>query len=385
MKLNTILRQLLPLVLTTAPVWAQGFAGRYTAAVTTGEAVLELQPAGPGAFKGTLNLPNATALQLTGSIQGSQLSGVASASGESERFTAKLNGQQLTLTVGNIELPFTRQPAAAPPTPAKGASEVNDPSLGFRFRAPAGYTAQPDGIWYVLVSPQSAARVLVMRHTAENIAEIRKLSEEGFSYGKGVQLTPVSGVQMINGSTLAADLAGTIEGQQARARMIVVQSPYGGGAIVLAGGSGSTPAEYTSLADTVVRSIQFQKVDAAPALQFWTSRLRGKKLHYFSRYSSGYGSGSGYAQHKQMSLCSDGSFYFNGEFSGAMNVPGATASMGRNSGDAGRWKLTPNLDQATLVLTFANGSKTTYNLANQEGKTLLNGTRWLVEDSKECR
>jgi hypothetical protein len=351
------------------------FAGRYIAKGQAGLSTLDLRPAGPGAVRGTLALPNGTSARLTGKADGGQMSGTLEDGNESLPFTARADGDQLLLSAGGLQLVFTRQ---------QGIQDVNDPSLGFRFRAPEGFSAVPDKIWYQLLSTESEARILVMRHTASSLQEMKKLSGEGVTYGQSIQLMPSGPVSMRGASGMVLDLAGTIEGRPAKAKLVVLQSPHGGGALILAGGSEGTMAEYASLADTVAKSVQFQKFDATPAMEFWTSRLKGKKLHYFSRYSSG-GLSGGYSEHKQMSLCADGSFHSQGDFSGSIDVPGASASMGRSGGNAGTWKLAPNLDQVMLVLVFANGSEGRVTLSDQGGKTFLNGQRWLLEPAQECQ
>ncbi|MCC6365030.1 MAG: hypothetical protein IT165_16055 [Bryobacterales bacterium] len=369
--IGTLLFALLP----PAAFCANPFSGRYVAKSQAGESILDLRPAGAGAVRGTLVLPNGNSARLTAMAEGNQMSGVLEDGKESLRFAAHANGEQLLLSVGGLELSFTRQ---------QGLQDVNDASLGFRFHTPDGFSALPGKIWYQLISPQTEARILVMRHTAGSIQEMKKLSAEGITYGQEIQLMPAGPATMLTPSTMALDLTGQIEGRPGKARLVVLQSPHGGGAMILAGGSEGALREYTTLADAIAKTVQFQKFDVTPAMDFWTTRLKGKKLHYFSRYSSA-GSSGGYAEHKQMSLCADGSFHSQGDFSGSIDVPGASASMGRNSGNAGKWKLAPNLDQVMLVLLFANGAEGRITLTDQGGKTFLNGQRWLLEPAQDCR
>jgi len=374
-RLHILAGTLLFALLSPAAFCAETFFGRYFANVQAGQSILDLRPAGTGAVRGSLVLPNGSSARLTATVEGNRMSGILEGGNESLRFTAQADGEQLQFSAGGSELSFTRQ---------QGLRDVNDSSLGFRFHAPDGFAAVPDKIWYQLISPRTEARILVTRHAAGSIQEMKKLSAEGITYGEDLQLMPAGPATMLTQSTMVLDLTGQIEGRPGKARLVVLQSPHGGGAMILAAGSEGTLREYTSLADAVAKTVQFQKVGATPAMDFWTNRLKGRKLHYFSRYSSGASSG-GYAEHKQMSLCADGSFHSQGDFSASIDVPGASAGMGRDSANAGKWKLVPNLDQVMLVLVFANGPEGRITLADQDGKTLLNGRRWLLEPAQDCR
>jgi hypothetical protein len=131
-----------------------------------------------------------------------------------------------------------------------------------------------------------------------------------------------------------------------------------------------------------VRSAQFQKIDSSAASNSWAGRLRGKKLHYFTRYNGG--SGGGMAGHKEIGLCSDGSFFFRGDFSASIYVPGATAGSNGRKSNVGSWKVQGGVTPS-LVLLFEGGAQSTYTLTTQDSKTFLNGQRWLMEDAAECK
>jgi hypothetical protein len=274
---------------------------------------------------------------------------------------------------------------------------IDDPNLGFRFTAPAGFQVTKSQVLYVLT--MGDRDILVAPHKETNMQSLAKTAEEGFIVGEAIQLRPAGQVTMVNQTTLALDLSGTVQGKAARARMLVLMSPNGGGAIILAGGSPAYTREYAPLTETVARSVQWtqpvaQVAQAAPAATAggatpvgnspWAARLSNQKLHYFSRYNSGGGSG-GYAEHMYMGLCSDGSFFFKGDFSASINVPGANGSVGNRNGNIGRWKVTGQGNNPTLVLTFSDGSQANYVLSTDGEKTFLNNTRWMKEAAPECR
>ncbi|MBL8179813.1 MAG: hypothetical protein JNK48_34355 [Bryobacterales bacterium] len=77
---------------------------------------------------------------------------------------------------------------------------------------------------------------------------------------------------------------------------------------------------------------------------------------------------------------------YRGDFSGAINVPGASATMGGNPNvTVGRWRIVGQGSQAALELT-GNGGASVLTLGDDAGKTMLNGKRWLVDDKPPvCR
>ncbi|MFN7933996.1 MAG: hypothetical protein U0R19_11750 [Bryobacteraceae bacterium] len=376
-------------------LWAQSFAGRYTMQGPNGDATLTLTQAAGGAVQGTLVLPGNQQIQMSGRVTNGIYSGTATASGETEPFTARFNGNQLALALGAngaVQLSFTRAdaPAPAPAAPvAMGAAEADASDLGFRFTPPAGWNAQRVPAGFALQSTSKQGMILVLGHTERDINKLKQQASEGLQDGSSVDLRPLGPPQMINASTVGVDLSGTIQQQPAKARALAILSPHGGGALIIAGaGSAIYTAEYAALADAVARSLRFQKVDASSAITQWDRRLRGKLLHYFSRYSSGGGGGfSGTSEHNTLNLCADGTFLYRGDFNGAINVPGASATVGGNPNvNAGRWRIVPQASHAALELTSAAGGASVWTLADDAGKTMLNGKRWMVDDKQPvCR
>jgi len=382
-------------------LWAQSFPGRYTMQGPNGEATLTLTQSTAGAVQGVLTLPGNQQIQLNGRVANGVYSGTASAAGETEPFTARWNGDQLALGLGAnnaVQLSFTRAgaPPVSAPAPATtsapvamGAAEADASDLGFRFTPPAGWVAQRIPAGFAMQSTAKQGMILVLGHTERDMNKLKQQAAEGLQDGGSTDLRPLTAPQMLNASTVAVDLAGTIEKQPAKARALAILSPHGGGALVIAGaGSAIYSPEYAALADAVARTLRFQKVDASSAVTGWDRRLRGKLLHYFSRYSSGGAGGfSGTSEHNTLNLCADGTYLYRGDFSGAINVPGASANLGGNSNvTVGRWRIVAQASYAALELTAANGGASTLTLADDAGKTMLNGKRWLVDDKQPvCR
>jgi len=265
-----------------------------------------------------------------------------------------------------------------------GPNVIRNEQYGVSYTVPNGWKAQAGEIGHVLTSPSHDGALLVFIHNTAGMEEARRVNAEPFVYKNVINMTPVRPAQVVNATTLSVDLEGTWVGQPARARLLVLLSPHGGAGLAILSGSSTSSfgPEYVSLAETVARTAQFRKIDTAAASDSWTARLRGKKLHYFTSYNGG--SGGGMAGHKQLGLCSDGSFFLRGDFSASIYVPGATAGTGNRSSNVGRWKVQTGATPS-LVLAFDGGAQATYALSTQDTKTFLNGQRWLMEDATECR
>jgi len=277
---------------------------------------------------------------------------------------------------------------AAVAVPACAQQEIDASEFGFRFTPPASWTASKIPIGYALTATKYQGMILLLPHAETDMNRLRQQAAEGLQDGSTTNLKPTGAVQSVNATTVGVDLAGTIDNQPAKARALAMLSPNGGGVVILVGSPAAVfTAEYAALADVVARTIKFTKLDASTAIQYWEKKLRGRPLHQFSRYSStGGGSYAGYSEHNVLNLCADGTFAYQGDFSGAISVPGANASMANRGPKTGTWKLVPQLSQAALELTTADGAKNLIALSADGTKTLLNGKQWLVDDKPAvCR
>jgi hypothetical protein len=286
------------------------------------------------------------------------------------------------------------------------AAQINpnvtrDDRYGVAYTVPSGWTAQPAEIGHVLTSPSHEGAILVFVHTTKDMAEAKRVNAEPFAYKNLINLSPIRPAEVVNATTLSVDLQGTMGDRAARARLLVLLSPHGGAglAVLSASSIANFGPEYVTLGETVARSAKFEKTAATvsaatatgstpvrpsdPGSSPWATRLRGKKLHYFTRYNGG--SGGGMAGHKQIGLCSDGSFFFRGDFSASIYVPGATAGTGNRESNVGNWKVLAEGGNSVLMLSFDGGAQAKYTLSTQDTKTFLNGQRWLMEDATECR
>ncbi|TDI39857.1 MAG: hypothetical protein E2P02_17865 [Acidobacteria bacterium] len=188
--------------------------------------------------------------------------------------------------------------------------------------------------------------------------------------GDGVVLNPKASVE-ITGNALVGDY--DVEGAQqplvATARTIV--GDHGTGIYFI----GVFPSEHepmfrdalSSMAETVRFFVAVEEETAPGSVS--SDALAGRKITRFY-------TGSGYTETESLYLCSSGAFYRNAESGGY----GWAASGAFQQQDGGQWAVQgPN-----LVLSYPDGSTTTYGLELDETKLMLDGKRWFRETT-DCR
>ncbi|PAP75855.1 hypothetical protein [Rubrivirga marina] len=270
------------------------------------------------------------------------------------------------------------------------AQTVSDADWGIRFEPPAGWAPQPTAEGYLFVAPGQDAVLLVLPHDAPTLDALRTEAQRGLADGLGTQLTLAGPLEPFGTDGLAADFAGWIEGSPARARVVGRVAPSGGGATVLA--AGGLEADETALADraeAVARSIVFSAPPASAARsagalpagseeEEWRQFLHGCRLFRSSSYDSG--DGSGYIDEATIDLCpgyftlSDQSTTVFGEMD---PVSGDSPSVHRDARGAGAWSVGRRGGDSVLQLRFHDGRSRTLTLGYDDGKTFLDGQRWL--------
>lgn len=310
------------------------------------------------------------------------ISGFYVLQGESLPFQARLQGNTLTLMAAGEVYSLTRQADGL----SKGGAEtgqsdqVNNDEWGLRFTVPAGWRARLTESGYVLGSKTVRGILLLLPNEASSLEEIRSGAQEGITEAGGTQLRLASELKPFGLNGLAANYAGTLQGEKARAYAIGLLSPHGVGAIVMvAVEPQSYTSEHTKAAESLARSIHFFKPPISPIALEWKQKLNGCRLSYFSRYSSG--SSGGYTSETTIDLCAQGFFRYglNDETvwnagSGTM-TGGYTMKYGKGSGT---WRVIAQNGAPILQLNYYDGKVAAYTLSsNEKGRTYLDGDRYL--------
>lgn len=282
--------------------------------------------------------------------------------------------------------------SGAPAPEAQGA-EVEDAAWGLRFESPEGWVRQPAPEGYLFVAPDQRGLLAVLPHEIASVDELRAEAGRGIEDGAGTALRLEGGVETFGENGLAGAYAGWIEGSPARARVVGLVAPSGRGAtIVVATAPEHFSDEHAALAATVAESVVFSEPPAqrtstgsAPAQaagaeeREWQEFLQGCRLSYFDRYDSGYG-GGGYSDETVIDLCS-GYFTYDDHsetvFNATEPVSGDNAFLQSGGSGSGQWSVVRQDGESVLQLRFQDGSTRSHTLGYEDGKTFLDGRRWL--------
>lgn len=296
------------------------------------------------------------------------------------------------------------------PAPEALGAEVEDAAWGLRFEPPAGWVRQPAPEGYLFVAPDQRGLLAVLPHEIPTLEALRAEAGKGLADGAGTALRLEGAVEAFGETGLAADYAGWLEGSAARARVVGLVAPRGRGAtIVVATAPEHYSDEYAALAATVAESVVFSEPPAqgasagsAPAQaagaeeREWQEFLQGCRLSHFDRYDSGYG-GGGYSDETVIDLCS-GYFTYGDHgqtvFNATDPVSGDNAYLQSGGSGSGQWSVVRQGGESVLELRFQDGSTRSHTLGYEDGKTFLDGRRWLrtcnpndavVEARPRCR
>jgi hypothetical protein len=176
--------------------------------------------------------------------------------------------------------------------------------------------------------------------------------------------------------SITMDLAGRADEEEVRGSLLALFSPHGGG-LILIGLAGSEAPEGTStVVSAVAETVRFSEPDTTELLDGWNRLLRGRKLSYFSTYSSG-PLGGGIAERHEIVLHEDGRFDQEGEFVASMGDAGAVTE--RVWPPSGNWQILAVAGQALLELR-GEGETEEHVLSHGVDGVLLNGRRYFVTD-----
>lgn len=350
------------------------FAGVFS----DGRITLTLQQGNAG-YTGQVQFDGQTFTIAAREAGGTTLQGTYTYNGQPIPFQAMRQGDRITIISEGERYTLTRRAAASTTTARTAEAGVfSDPAWGLQFTPPAGWQGERDGEMYVFASAGRSGVLVFVPHETTSLAQLRAEFEAGVNEGT-THLQVTGPITAFGDNGVAADVSGTLEGQPSRTRVVGLLSPYGRGVTIM----GAMPAEaYTEdfgrLVEDVARSVVFSPVQTAAAggqatsdVQEWTEWFQGCRLSYFSRYNSGY-DGTGYVDESVIDLCPG--YFRYGDESGSNFGPGSMASVKKG---AGEWQVTQQGRDLVLVLRFNDGSVHSYTLGYEDGKTYLNGRRWL--------
>jgi hypothetical protein len=253
--------------------------------------------------------------------------------------------------------------------------EIGDPVAGYALRPPDGWEAAQREGRIILAPPDGGALVMAIPHAASGHDEIAPLFEQGWTE-PGLELGPAGSPEKRDDGSVALELTGRADEEEARGSLLVLFGPHGGGLILIGVTRAGAPEDPTTVVSAVADTVRFSEPDTEALLEGWNQLLRGKKLSYFYTYSSG-PLGGGITERHELVLHEDGRYEQEGEFVASMGEAGGTAEeVWPPTGD---WEILAAAGQA-LVELRGEGETEQYVLAQGCDGVLLNGRRYFVTD-----
>ncbi len=229
-----------------------------------------------GNYTGTL-IFNGTRYPVSATGSGNQLKGVFQSGSDQFPFSGTLRGNTLSFQTGGTSYRLTKAGNRTPANPLQkgrsvfaGASagaapvgnRVTSREYGFSFQPPASWIAKPNpGAGYLMQSSNYKGVILVSHHAYQSLEKMRTEAAGGLIDPKAnVRLLPAGGFEKVGNNGFGGPLEGMIQGKQAKAYLLGLVSPYGGGVSILVA---VTPESYTSqypeFAKQIASSVQFFK------------------------------------------------------------------------------------------------------------------------------
>ncbi len=373
------------LLIQAGHAWSQPdpISGKYQ--MTSDQAILtlELKVNAASTVSGTLSSNTGIQYSLRGTAAESGASGTCSDGTSSVFFELYVEADDLVFSLIEPDgwnnpdyntatyLSFKRQQASSftenktPMTtnseqPKPAGEGVGNPSWGFQFIPPAGWTYQQSGDAFMMGHHTIPGLILIFPHMLQSIPEMRQEMLNGIQEGANY-LVPTGTISTLNDRILMSDYQGMMDGQQAKGMGYGTLSPYSGGAFILAV---STPE---MLGDDIIKDAQWI------ATNLIYKKLETSELvsHFAGRWASFTTNTSTWIQfHPDGTYDEQYESSYSGDLSGGGNW---NAYGGENA--KGRWTVQGTRDQGRILVRLANGNEIYYDYRVHEE----NGQRYYGE------
>ncbi len=244
------------------------------------------------------------------------------------------------------------------------AQTVSDPAWGFGFSVPAGWKVHQEAAGALLGHDTIAGLIMVLPHSAGSLVQMREQMLQGL-VEQGVELTVVGQLDQVLKNALGGACEGSVDGQQAKGRVLGIVSPSGGGAYVIAV---STPEAYRKelalAADQIVKGMQFPKVDASDLVRALAGTWATMTTNTETRVTL--------AANGQFSLYSESSYGGSFSDSGGGNAGGWGTAGNREF--RGRWTIRGTRQKGIITLAYESGERADvqYGVHMEKGETYWN-------------
>jgi hypothetical protein len=257
-----------------------------------------------------------------------------------------------------------------PGVPYTGPKTLTSSSVGVSIQLPAGWKAQlPPGADAMIIGHDSIAGAIFVTVENSSKAEVRQTLSSPIPVDDMGTVASPKGAVKEKGDRLSVDYA---VGPGMNGHAVARVHKDGRAVAVMGLGPDASFATVKKIARGIATSAKFKKVKkpkAGKSSGYWATALKGMKIH---RYYSG----SGYSEHRSMTLCSDGSFYSS--FDGGGFTPGVASGAMVGKG-AGTWAVSGSKAGGRLIIQLHGGGTREHQISEQGGKLYVDGENWLRE------
>jgi hypothetical protein len=361
--------------------------GTYSGRFSGDGLTLDLQQSG-SSVQGRMQFENYL-FDLKGSVSGQLLTGSFSSMGSSFNYSATKTGanmefktdgtiyhlKSLTPVCQNPPAQKTKPPSRNRSTAGKHTGNSNHrikvDSMGLSFVTPENWIAKndPNSGNVTMVSNTIPGMILILPHSYQSLQELVNNSTQGFSDGN-TQLYPSGQTESISNHCAGAEFSGIFQGVQAKAYVVGVVSPQGGGFL---GICVTTPEKYSHKHKTSV-------VQLAQSTEFYTPRADTALMQALAgKYYSYVGN-----TERQFALCPNGVFYDSRESAYSGGNEGNWGAASTNSG-SGKWRAVGNRQAGTIIFSYTDGTQVEKQYQAGRDAFYLDGVKYGYNGQADCR
>lgn len=240
--------------------------------------------------------------------------------------------------------------------------------IGVSFQLPAGWEGTlPQGEETFVIGRTGTSGYIFLVAEQATVAEATSAMSEAIPMDTLVMMP--KGQASAKGSTVTNEY--TVSGGQAElvGKATAKLGSTGWGVMVLTVATPEDMPELEKAASAIVASVKIvkPKKPKVSTTGYWGKMFAGKRIVRFY-------SGSGYHEQRQIAMCPDGRFIFSFD-SGGFSMSGASGAF--ETKNAGTWSVAGGATGGTLTLRYNDGRESVYQLAETDGKLMVDGQRWL--------
>jgi len=331
-------------------------------------------------------------------VDSSQLSGIYPYNNQEGSFDIIFDGNTYSVKTESIRLRLIYQPKVqnqvldvSASKQAIQESEQNEgskliislnPSLrsfpiaGYQFKGPNGWEYQLlENYIHFFQSDDKISAIVILPHDYNDINQIKLLAQTEGIQEDNMLLMPSQQVENYGNNGLLGTFSGWIDGVSAKAAIISLFSPYGGGVTIMAyTQQNQFNSSYIAAAKKIANSVKFTKPVESESLKQWQKKLTNQKLVY-------YDTGDNSTQKMTYTLYSNGQFLFYNESSYSSSDYDSDFSYAGSKDDSGNWKIKEDHNGIFIDFNYLNGSSSRQYLKMKEGsysQIFLNGSRYFI-------